>query len=193
MNNAHNDQNITSDYFDRMFMPIIIEKGFDDNYTDLNTINIDDDEGLLFTCMNMAIGNLLSVAFNAWNVSNYSDWNFPDIKNRIIEYDESKMFSKKDKPDIIRFINSYNENYPNMLPKTAQRFIETYQGQRRNNVHKGHFLKLARTFNTNIYLNELNIKNNNSEDYKTVLVDSLQLSGDTEDEKKKVFWKRRDF
>lgn len=129
----------------------VIESDFSNHYDDYNPIDISTPEALKVTCMNMAIAELLHEAFKDNNIGKYSNFNLVDIKKRV----KGDLYSTMDKPDVIRFIRNYNEAHPKFLPKHAQDFIEMYEGHIRNGIGTSMFIKLAKTFNTNIYLDEL--------------------------------------
>lgn len=129
----------------------VIESDLSNHYDDYNPIDISTPEALAVTCMNMAIGELLHEAFKNNNISKYSNFNLSDIKTRV----KGDLYSTMDKPDVIRFIRTYNESDPEFLPKQAQDYLKMYEGHIKNGVGTSVFTGLAQTFNTNIYLDEL--------------------------------------
>lgn len=48
-----------------------------------------------------------------------------------------------DRPDVIRFIEAYNEAHPEFLPKHAREFFEMYEGHIRNGIGTSVFTDLA--------------------------------------------------
>jgi len=131
----------------------ILKIDLSNHYDDYNSINIDSEEAIRITCMNMAVANLLHLAFQENNISKFSDFNLEDIKTRV----KGDLYSTLDKPIIIRFINFYNNSHPDFLPKKAKEFMDIYYGHIKNGIGTGTFSTLAQTYNTNIYLSELMI------------------------------------
>ena len=130
----------------------VIESDFSNHYDEYNPIDTSNLRALEITCMNMAIGELLHLAFNDNNIGNYSDFNLADIKTRC---KDDLLYSTMDKPDIIRFIRTYNQEHPEFLPKHAEEFFKIHEAEMKSKVPTSMFNRLAQTFNTNIYLDEL--------------------------------------
>lgn len=130
----------------------IIESDLSNYYEDYNVIDISTPTNLSFTCINMAIASLLHLAFQENNITKYTAFNLAEIKTRV----KGDLYSKMDKPMIIAFIRYYNSKVdPKFLPAKAKEFWQMYHGHIQNGVGTSCFLGLAKTFNTNIYLNEI--------------------------------------
>ncbi len=132
----------------------VVESNLSNHYSSFNPIDIDTEQGLINTCMNMAIAYLLHQVFMENNINKYPNFNLNDIKTRI----KGDLFSTMDKPTILNFIKFYNKAFPNYLPKKTQEYLRIYHGHIKNGVGTATFLALAQTLNTNIYLDELVIQ-----------------------------------
>lgn len=129
----------------------IINSDMSNYYDDYNVIDLSNDYGVITTCMNMAVANLIHIAFKNSNLEKFSAFNLADIKTRMKGY----LFNRKDKAVVIEFIKYYNNCYPNYLVGKAKEFYDMYEGFLKNKQIPNYFERLAVTFNSNIYLYEL--------------------------------------
>lgn len=147
----------------------VVNNDLSNQYDSYNEINIETDEDLRITCMNMAIGSLiLKLLANQSNHKKFSEYDIEGIAKR----QKGGLISTKDKPMIIKFIIDYNRNHPRYFSNNAEKYYMQYQKLEKTDENIEWFKKLAGGYNTNIYLYELNMSDEKSDIFQNSAVNN---------------------